>query len=114
MWKGKPVIGGTTGGIPTQILHEVTGFAVSSVAGAAYFVRHLLSNPELIPRMGAAGRGEGRRDFFITPRPSDYLALPIHLTGRTVCAGRAGPRPPRPSPGRGGAPALDLSLCGGR
>ena len=84
MWKGKPVIGGTTGGIPTQILHEVTGFAVSSVAGAAYFVRHLLSNPELIPRMGAAGREQVRRNFLITRHLSDYLALLIHLTGRTA------------------------------
>jgi trehalose synthase len=80
MWKGKPVIGGATGGIPVQIIDDLTGYTVNSVAGAAYSVRHLLNNPELIARMGAAGREQVRRNFLITRHLADYVALLAHLT----------------------------------
>ena len=79
MWKGKPVIGGATGGVAQQILHEVTGYIVRSVEGAAFRIRHLLNNREQIPRMGAAGREHARRAFLITRHLLDYLALMVHL-----------------------------------
>jgi len=79
MWKGKPVIGGFTGGLPQQIVYDVTGYTVHSVEGAAFRIRHLLNNPELIARMGAAGREHVRRSFLITRHLTDYLALLIHL-----------------------------------
>ena len=75
MWKGKPVIGGTASGIRFQIVHEVTGYTVHSVEGAAFRLRHLLNNPELIGRMGAAAREHVRRNFLITRHLSDYLTL---------------------------------------
>ena len=81
MWKGKPVVGSLAGGIPSQIVPKVTGYTVETVEGAAFRVRHLLSNPELIGRMGAAGREHVRRNFLITRRLGDYLALLAHLTG---------------------------------
>ncbi|GIX49480.1 MAG: glycosyl transferase family 1 [Candidatus Tectimicrobiota bacterium] len=52
MWKGKPVVGGDTGGIAYQILDGVTGFLVKTVEGAAYRLRQLLSNPLLAERIG--------------------------------------------------------------
>ncbi|HEU5321335.1 MAG TPA: glycosyltransferase, partial [Methylomirabilota bacterium] len=79
MWKGKPVVGGFTGGLPNQIVYDVTGYTVHSVEGAAFRIRHLLNNPELIARMGAAGREHARRSFLITRNLTDYLALLIHL-----------------------------------
>lgn len=81
MWKGKPVIGGVAGGLPQQIINDVTGYTVRSVEGAAFRIRHLLNNPELIARMGAAGREHVRRSFLLTRHLTDYLALLIHLTG---------------------------------
>jgi trehalose synthase len=81
MWKGKPVVGSLAGGIPSQIVSKVTGYTVETVEGAAFRVRHLLSNPELIGRMGAAGREHVRRNFLITRHLGDYLALLAHLTG---------------------------------
>ena len=81
MWKGKPVVGSLAGGIPSQIVSRVTGYTVETVEGAAFRVRHLLSNPELIGRMGAAGREYVRRKFLITRHLGDYLALLAHLTG---------------------------------
>jgi trehalose synthase len=80
MWKGKPVVGGFAGGLPQQIVYDVTGYTVHSVEGAAFRLRHLLNNPELIARMGAAGREHVRRSFLITRHLTDYLALLIHLT----------------------------------
>jgi trehalose synthase len=80
MWKGKPVIGTIAGGIPFQMVVNVTGYTVETVEGAAFRIRHLLSNPELIGRMGAAGREHVRRNFLVTRRLSDYLALIAHLT----------------------------------
>ena len=80
MWKGKPVIGTIAGGIPFQMVVNVTGYTVETVEGAAFRIRQLLSNPELIGRMGAAGREHVRRNFLVTRHLSDYLALLAHLT----------------------------------
>jgi len=80
MWKGKPVIGGATGGITVQILYGVTGYTVNSVEGAAYRIRYLLSNPALMRKMGEAGREHVRRNFLITRHLRDYLSLLVHLT----------------------------------
>ncbi len=79
MWKGKPVIGGFAGGLPHQIVYDVTGYTVHSVEGAAFRLRHLLNNRELIARMGAAGREHVRRSFLITRHLLDYMALLIYL-----------------------------------
>ena len=88
MWKAKPVVGSLAGGIPFQIVPHTTGYTVDSVEGAAFRIRHLLSNPELIGRMGAAGREHVRRNFLITRHLGDYLALLAHLTS---CSPTAGP-----------------------
>ncbi len=80
MWKGKPVIGTIAGGIPFQMVVNVTGYTVETVEGAAFRIRQLLSNPELIGRMGAAGREHVRRNFLVTRHLSDYLALLAHMT----------------------------------
>lgn len=74
MWKGKPVIGGATGGIPLQIIHGVTGFLVNSVEGAAFRTRQLLNNPEMSKIMGERGREHVRRNFLITRQLRDYLS----------------------------------------
>lgn len=75
MWKGKPVIGGATGGIPLQIIHGVTGFLVHSVEGAAFRIRQFLNNPEMSARMGEKGREYVRTNFLITRQTRDYLSV---------------------------------------
>jgi trehalose synthase len=75
MWKGKPVIGGATGGIPLQITHGVSGFLVRSVEGAAFRVRQLLNNPGMAARIGRAGQAVVRDNFLITRQIRDYLAV---------------------------------------
>lgn len=75
MWKGKPVVGSTAGGIAAQIVDGVTGYVVHSVEGAGFRIRHLLNNPGLINRMGAMAREHVRRNFLITRQLGDYLTL---------------------------------------
>jgi trehalose synthase len=81
MWKGRPVIGSTAGGIPNQVISDVTGFVVSSIEGAAFRVRQLLEDPDLMARLGGAAREYVRRSFLVTRHVGDYLALLATLTG---------------------------------
>lgn len=75
MWKGRPVIGGATGGIPLQIVHGLTGFLVHSVEGAAFRIRQLLNNPLMSERMGQRGKEFVRKNFLITRQIRDYLSV---------------------------------------
>lgn len=75
MWKGKPVIGGATGGIPLQIVHAVTGFLAHSVEGTAFRIRQFLNNPDMAKRMGEKGREFVRSNFLITRQARGYLAV---------------------------------------
>ncbi len=75
MWKGKPVVGSTAGGIAAQIVDGVTGYVIHTVEGAGFRIRHLLNNPGLMNRMGAMAREHVRRNFLITRQLSDYLTL---------------------------------------
>jgi trehalose synthase len=75
MWKGKPLIGGTAGGVSAQIVDQATGFIVHSVEGAAFRIRYLLSNPGVMTRMGAMAKEHVRRNFLITRHLSDYLTI---------------------------------------
>jgi trehalose synthase len=81
MWKGKPVVGSFAGGIPVQIVSEVTGYTVNSPEGAAFRIRQLLDSPDLMGRLGGAAREYVRRNFLITRHLGDYLALLASLTG---------------------------------
>ena len=75
LWKGKPVVGGSVGGINMQIVQGRTGYTVSSVEGAAFRCRELLSDPERAKAMGATGREFVRHRFLITRLLADDLAL---------------------------------------
>jgi trehalose synthase len=82
MWKGKPVIGGATGGIPLQITHGVTGFLVHSVEGAAFRIRQLLNDPGMAAKMGESAREYVRTHFLITRQIRDYLSLWYSIENR--------------------------------
>lgn len=82
MWKGKPVIGGATGGIPLQIAHGVTGFLVHSVEGAAFRMRQILNNPQMAKKMGENGREFVRKNFLITRQVRDYLSVWYYLENK--------------------------------
>ncbi len=75
MWKGKPVVGGATGGIASQITNGVNGFLVHSPEGAAFRLRYLLSHPRAAERLGERAREHVRRHFLVTRHVRDYLLL---------------------------------------
>jgi trehalose synthase len=82
MWKAKPVIASPAGGIPAQVIPEVTGYLVTSVEGAAFRMRQLLQNPDLMARLGGAAREYVRRNFLLSRHLGDNLALLASLTGK--------------------------------
>jgi trehalose synthase len=81
MWKKKPVIGGAVGGIPAQIIPNLTGVLVHSVEGTAYQIRYLLSHPEIAKKIGEYGHEYVKEEFLITRNLRRYLLL-FHVLSR--------------------------------
>lgn len=79
LWKGKPVIGGNTGGIRLQVIDHHTGFLVSSPEGAALRTRYLLQYPDEAHQMGFKGKEFVRENFLITRHLREYLSLMVAL-----------------------------------
>jgi len=79
LWKGTPVVGGNTGGIPLQIIDGVNGFLVNSIEEAADRVRFLLTNPKKAKEMGRVGREHVRKNFLITRYVRDHLLMYLTL-----------------------------------
>jgi trehalose synthase len=79
LWKGKPVVGGATGGITLQVHDYHTGFLVHSPAGAAYRIHYLLRYADKRQRMGQIGQDFVRQHFLLTRNLRDYLAMLLCL-----------------------------------
>jgi trehalose synthase len=75
LWKNKPVIAGAVGGIPTQVIHKLTGVLVHSVEGCAYQIRYLLTHPDFAAQMGRNGREHAKENFLMTSNLKRYLLL---------------------------------------
>ena len=79
LWKGRPVIGGATGGIRLQVVDYHTGFLVNTSEGAAFRIRYLLSRPGLMAVMGEKARVFVRENFLLTRHLREYLTLMLAL-----------------------------------
>jgi trehalose synthase len=75
MWKGRPVIGGNTGGIRLQVAEGHTGFLVGSPQGAALRMRQLAHDEELRLRMGRAAHRFVRDNFLLTRLLREHLTV---------------------------------------
>ncbi|MCK5082160.1 MAG: glycosyltransferase [Candidatus Omnitrophica bacterium] len=82
MWKGKPVIGGDTGGIRLQIIDSHTGYLVSTPEGAALRIRFLLHRRKRLEEMGARARDYVRDNFLLTRHLREYLTVMISVANR--------------------------------
>ncbi len=80
LWKGKPVIGGDTGGIRLQVINHHTGFLVQTPEGAALRIRYLLHHRERLKEMGRKARELVRENFLLTRHLREYLTLMVALT----------------------------------
>jgi trehalose synthase len=79
LWKGKPVIGGNTGGIALQVIDHRTGFLVNTPEGAAHRIRYLLQYRGRMRVMGERGREFVRENFLLTRHLREYLTLLLIL-----------------------------------
>jgi len=81
LWKGKPTIASSVGGIPNQIINKLTGILVHSVEGCAYQIRYLLTHPEFARRLGENGREHVKENFLMTTNVKRWLLLFRILNG---------------------------------
>jgi len=79
MWKGKPVIGGNTGGIKLQLMNHRTGFLVDTPEGAAMRIRYLLFDRPRMEQIGQNAREIVRQNFLNTRHAREYLTLMVAL-----------------------------------
>lgn len=79
MWKGRPVIGGNTGGIRLQVINHHTGFLVSTPEGAALRTRYLLNHRDILENMGMKAKQFVRDHFLLTRHLGEYLTLMVVL-----------------------------------
>ncbi len=79
LWKGKPVIGGNTGGIRLQVHNHNTGFLVDSPEGAALRIRKLLGAPEIMKYMGEVAREFVLENYLCNRQLREYLTLMLGL-----------------------------------
>jgi trehalose synthase len=75
MWKGKPVIGGDSGGIRRQVIGYSTGFLVNTPEGAANRIRFLLHHRDRLLQMGNTAREFVREHYLLTRHLREYLTL---------------------------------------
>ncbi len=79
LWKKRPVIASAVGGIPLQIVHNLTGLLVHSIEGTAHRIRSLLRDPEFARRLGENGREYVKTRFLTTSNLQGWLALVTSL-----------------------------------
>jgi len=75
LWKGKPVVASAVGGIPLQVQNKLTGLLSYGIAGTAYAIKQLLTNPDYARWLGNNAREHVRHNFLITRHIRDYLIL---------------------------------------
>lgn len=79
LWKGKPVIGGDTGGIRLQVINHYTGYLVNTPEGAAMRIRYLLKHPQIMETMGQSAKQYVLDNYLITRHLREYLTLIVAL-----------------------------------
>jgi trehalose synthase len=75
LWKGKPTIGGAVGGIPNQIIDNITGMLVHSVEECAHQMRYLLTHPDFAAQLGRNGREHVKENFLMTTDLRRWMLL---------------------------------------
>jgi trehalose synthase len=77
LWKGKPVVAGNVGGIPSQIKDGKTGFLVdpTDYRSCAERIVRLLKDKKLAKLVGNNAKEFIRENFLTTRLVSDYLDL---------------------------------------
>jgi len=75
LWKSKPTIAGDVGGIPSQVIHKLTGVLVNSVEGCAYQIRYLLTHPGFAAELGRNGHEHVKENFLMSTNAKRWMLL---------------------------------------
>ncbi len=84
LWKGKPVIGGNTGGIRLQVINHHTGFLVDTPEGAALRVRYLLKNRDRLEEMGRKAKAFVLDNFLVTRQVREHLTCMFAIVNKSI------------------------------
>ena len=79
LWKKKAVVASAIGGIPSQVIHKLTGLLVHSIEGTAYQVRLLLSDPKMAKGLGDRGHEHVKENFLISHSLARYMGMFLGL-----------------------------------
>jgi len=79
LWKAKPVVASSVGGIPLQIKHKFSGLLCRSIEGAAFEIKQLLNSPGYAKKLGQNGREHVKNNFLITRHMKEYMLLFLSL-----------------------------------
>lgn len=79
LWKAKPVVASSVGGIPLQIKHKYSGLLCHTIEGAAFAIKQLLNAPEYAKKLGENGREHIRQNFLLTRHIREYMLLFLSL-----------------------------------
>jgi trehalose synthase len=83
LWKANPVIAGDAGGIPSQVIHKLTGVLVRSVEECADQIRDLINHPEFAAELGKNGREHVKENFLMSANAKRWMLLFHILMGLT-------------------------------
>lgn len=77
MWKGRPVVATSVGGIPLQLRDRQDGYLVApgQIDATAGAIASLLEDPNRADALGSSGREHVRNDFLVTRLLGHWLAL---------------------------------------
>jgi len=79
LWKSKPVVASSVGGMPLQVTHNYNGLLCNTVAGCATNIRRILNNPGLAKKLGKNGHDVVKKNFLSTRQLKDYMLLFLYL-----------------------------------
>jgi trehalose synthase len=75
IWKGRPLVAGSVGGIPLQVTDGESGFLVDGVGDCAERSLEILADPPLGKRLGRAGKESVRQRFLMPRLLRDWLEV---------------------------------------
>ncbi|MDD5655014.1 MAG: glycosyltransferase [Candidatus Omnitrophica bacterium] len=79
LWKAKPVVASSVGGISLQIKHKYSGLLCHSIEGAAFAIKQLLHSPDYAKKLGENGREHIKNNFLLTRHIKEYILLFLSL-----------------------------------
>ncbi len=79
LWKAKPVVASSVGGIPLQVRHKYSGLLCHSIEGATFSIKQLLHSPDYAKKLGQNGREHIKNNFLLTRHIKEYILLFLSL-----------------------------------